>query len=818
MRRHLPTSISLLAVVLVLDPPVMTQDNAAVFSFQIAPVLQTNCAGCHGGSVAQGGFSMASFDSVLRGGKHGSALTPGSASQSLLMQYVRGEKIPRMPLGSQLPAEIIEQLAQAINGMRPLTDARPADAHWEWLLTKPKASPLPAVKDAGWVRNPVDAFVLGKLEQKGLLPAPPASRRALIRRLYFDLIGLPPSPEEVKQFVEDHDSAAWDKLIDRLLADPRYGERWGRHWLDVVRYAESDGFAVDTERPTAWRYRDYVIRSFNSDKPYDLFIKEQLAGDELRDEQPAEGARSERLVSLGFLRMATWEADATSKQQLRQDFLNEITGTTASVFLGLTAGCSQCHNHKYDPIPQRDFYRLQAFFAATGVDEVPAPFIEAENPREMKRLYRHYEDEVELAKEELERRKEQLKMRFMESKKLKADDAAVTEFLRELNVANAFFQERGDPIFKEDVWKNYLSAKDKLQYLNEHLQRYRPVAYAVKDLVPPDVPGIPATHLLVAGELSSKGEETEPGFLQCISGTSEPAKIPFAGGSSGRRLALAEWIASPENPLTPRVMVNRIWQYHFGEGLVRTASDFGKNGAHPAHPELLDWLATQFVERKWSIKAMHRLMLASSAYQQSTAHPEWKRYADLDPDNELLWRMNWTRLDAEVLRDTLLLLSGRLNPARGGPGVFFQAPADVAEGFEFFKWFPSSPEQQRRRTIYTFQRRSVVNPMLEVFDVANMNASCSRRNVTTVAPQALTLMNGELTNREAIHFAARILREAGKDPERQLERAFWLVLSPPPSETEREQSLKMLARFPGAEGLAHLAVVLFNLNETLYLE
>jgi hypothetical protein len=488
------------------------------------------------------------------------------------------------------------------------------------------------------------------------------------------------------------------------------------------------------------------------------------------------------------------------------------------VFLGLTAGCAQCHNHKYDPIPQRDFYRLQAFFAATGIDEVPAPFIPAEDPKEMKRLYRQYEDQVDAAKEQLESRKEELKQRFIESKKLKPDDPAVAEFMRELNVANAFFQEREDAIFKEQVWKNYLEAKDHLQKLTELQRRYRPVAYAVSDVVPPNVPALPDIHVLDAGELDAKGEKVEPGFLKCVTGAEEPAKIPFSGGSSGRRLALADWIASPDNPLTSRVMVNRIWQYHFGEGIVRTTSDFGKNGSRASHPELLDWLATQFVERKWSIKEMHRLMLTSNAYQQSTEHPQATKYADLDPNNQLLWRRNWSRLEAEVLRDSLLSLSGRLNEAQGGPGALLEVPPDVAEGFEFFKWFPSDEPERRRRSIYTFQRRSVVDPMLEVFDVANTGSSCSRRSATTVATQALTLLNADLPNVEAKHFAARIMQEAGPDSDKQIERAFWLALGREPSTGERLKTRELLKKYSPKEALVHLGLVLFNVNEFLYLE
>jgi Protein of unknown function (DUF1553)/Protein of unknown function (DUF1549)/Planctomycete cytochrome C len=811
--------VSVLLVCTFTSALAQTENNQAIFQSKILPVVTESCGKCHSGATPQSDLAVTSYEALLHGGKHGQAIVPGSSQTSLLIQYIKGEKSPQMPLGGSLPPERLAQLTSAIDNMAPIAARQqPRDPYLDWLLKAPKAPAIPQVTEADRVKNPIDAFVLAKLEAKQMSPAPPADRRVLIRRAYFDLIGLPPTPEDVATFVADKDPEAWPKLIDRLLADPRYGEHWARHWLDLARYAESDGFAIDTERPTAWRYRDYVIRAFNEDKPYDLFIKEQLAGDEVKDSRELESNASERLVALGFLRMATWEADATSQQQLRQDYLNEITGTTASVFLGLTVGCAQCHNHKYDPIPQRDFYRFQSFFAATAVDEVPAPFVAGEDPAGMKRRFRFYEDQVDLAQQRLDSRKEALKARFIESKHLQPDAPAVAEFMKELNVANAFFQERTDAIFKEDVWKQYLAAKDDLERMKELKNRYRPVAYSVKDLVPPLVPEVPATYVLRGGDLSAKAERVEPGVLECVLGKEEPAKIPFRGESTGRRIALAEWIASPSNPLTARVMVNRLWQYHFGEGLVRTPSDFGKNGGKPTHPELLDWLATQFVEHKWSIKAMQRLMLTSSTYQQSTSHPDWKQYSDMDPDNELLWRMNWGRLEAEVLRDSVLTLSGRLNPERGGPGALLDAPADIAEGFEFFKWFPSDEAEQRRRTIYTFQRRSVVNPMLEVFDAANIAATCPERNRTTVAPQALTLMNGELTNREARYFAERVQKEAGPSPEAEIDRAFELVLSRSPSRQEKNQALTLFSKFAPGEALEHLGVVLFNTNEFMFVE
>ena len=801
-------------------------DNGAVFRQQLLPILQAQCASCHDGPTPQNNFSVSSLESLLRGGKNGPAVVPGSARDSLLMQYLRGERMPQMPLGGALTAPVILQLAEALDSMAPLAEPdRVADGHWEWLLRKPESPPIPKVKSYDRVENPIDAFILGRLEAKGLRPAPQADRRALIRRVYFDLIGLPPTPEEVRSFLRDSDPKSYEKLIDRLLDDPSYGERWARHWLDLVRYAESNGFATDIERPTAWRYRDYVIRSFNRDKPFDVFIKEQLAGDELAENLLSdEHIKSERLVALGFLRMGPFEADANSKRKLRQDFLNEITKTTGSVFLGVTVGCAQCHDHKYDPVSQKDFYRMQAFFAATRRDERRAPFVEAESPRKMRERYRFYEDEVERATEEFGSRQEKLVARFREMKNLPEDDPAVKEFLKELDVPNAFFQERGDAIFSEEVWTTYLKAKDEKNRLAELLKRHQPLACAVSDMVPPEVPDVVDTYVLAGGELDSKSEKVNPGFPEGLTGKLEDAKIPYRGGvarykgSTGRRLALAEWIASPENPLTARVMVNRLWQHHFGQGLVRTPSDFGINGERPTHPELLDWLAVRFIEEEWSLKAMHKLMLTSQTYRQSTEHPEWQVCSQTDPENRYLWRMNWARLEAEVLRDSILALSGRLNQARSGPSVLLDVPKDVAEGYEMFKWFASEQEEQRRRSVYTFQRRSVGSSFMETFDVANMGASCSRRSVTTVAPQALTLLNGKLTNTEARHFAERILSESETDQEEPVERAFWSVLSRPPSEQEKRDALELLARTTSGEGLTRLGVVLFNLNEFLYLE
>lgn len=782
-------------------------DDASVFQTRIEPILKANCAGCHNSAQAQASLSVTTLADLLKGGKRGAALVPGKSSSSLLIQFLRGERNPRMPIGGQpLPENTISQLAAAIDSLTPIAPSAPANDHAAWVFQKPQAPTIPSPKNASWVKNPIDAFVLAKLEEKRFAHAPTASPRALLRRVYFDLLGVPPTEAETKAFLADPTPAAYEKLLDRLLADRRYGERWARHWLDLVRFAESDGFAIDGERPTAWRYRDYVIRAFNEDKPYNRFILEQLAGDEL--ERRGKSNPNEALIALGFLRMGPWERDTNFDAQLRLDWLNEMAGTTSQVFLGLTAGCARCHDHKYDPIPQKDFYRLQAFFAATRIDERNVPHLDEEGGRiPMRNRVRGLEDDLESANEAVKALEKSLKA------KLAAAQKKEEELQKLLN-------DKQSPIFSAEDRKQHKAATERAAKVALELARYQPIAYSVNEVAPPAVMDVEPTYVLGGGERLARGEVVEPGFFKAITGNSDPAKIAFPGRyRSGRRKALAEWIASPANPLTARVMVNRIWQHHFGEGIVRTPSDFGLNGDRPSHPELLDWLALQFVEKKWSIKAMHKLMLTSNTYLQSTSHPDAKTISEADPNNRLLSRMNWIRLESEALRDSMLAVSGGLNPEAGGPGMFFHVKDEIAQGFQMFKWYPSDEAAQRRRSIYAFQRRSIAMPLMEVFDAANMSESCARRGTTTVSPQALTLLNGELTAQESQRFAARILELVGPaDPERQIRQAFFLALQRDPSSAELSQAKRLFEGRDARAALTRLATVLFNLNEFLYLE
>jgi len=785
---------------------VAAADDAALYREKIEPVMKAHCAGCHTGPQAQGGLSVASLADLMKGGKRGPALMPGKSSHSLLMQFVRGERNPRMPIGGKpLPETMVTALATSIDSMAPVLQSQAGGKdHASWVFQPPVDPKVPEPRNAAWVRNPIDAFILAKLEAKGFAPAPAASKRALLRRVYFDLVGLPPTEAETQAFLADASADAYEKLVDKLLNDPRYGERWGRHWLDLVRFAESDGFAIDGERPTAWRYRDYVIRAFTHDKPYDEFVLEQLAGDEMQ-RRPG-GRENEGLIALGFLRMGPWERDTNFDAQLRLDWLNEMAGTTSQAFLGLTVGCARCHDHKYDPIPQKDFYRLQAFFAATRIEERPVAHLEVEGRLSMRNRLRQLEDDLEAANAAVKSLDKTLKAKLTAAGK-KEDE--LTKFLND----------KGSAVFTAEERAKHKEAAERATKIGLEMARFQPIAYSVNEVAPPAVMDVEPTYVLGGGERLVRGEKVEPGFLKAITGNSEPAKIEFPGRyRSGRRKALAEWIVSPANPLTARVMANRIWQHHFGEGIVRTPSDFGLNGDRPSHPELLDWLAQRFIEKKWSLKAMHRLMLTSNAYRQSTNHPESQKISEADPENRLLSRMNWIRLESEALRDSMLMISGGLNRQAGGPGMFFGVKDEIAQGFQMFKWYASDEEAQRRRSVYAFQRRSLPMPLMEVFDVANMSESCARRSVTTVSPQALTLLNGEFTAVESRRLAGRVIELAGAEPARQVAKAFSLVLQREPTASELDKALALWKGRQPAEALTRLATVLFNLNEFLYLE
>jgi hypothetical protein len=640
---------------------------------------------------------------------------------------------------------------------------------------------VPAVKNERWVRNPIDAFILAKLEDKNLPPAREADRVTLIRRLFLDLIGLPPTPEDVDAFVKDPAPDAYEKLVERLLASPSYGERWAIHWLDLVRYAETDGFKADDPRPGAWRYRDYVIKSLNDDKPYDRFVKEQVAGDEFYPDEV------DACIATGFLRHYPDEYNAVNLEQRRQEILNDITDTTAQVFLGVTVGCARCHDHKYDPITQEDYYRLQAFFAAFQPAERPVG-----DTKERQDRQRAWEEKTAELRQRMAQLEEPYRQQFVDKRRARftKDLQALLDIppdqRKPLQRQLAYMEEKQVQVSGEEVSKGMKPEIQKeWQDLAKQLSEFAklkppgpPTAMTLTDLGPEAAP----THFLRKGDWQRKGKEVAPGSLSAIDARTADTAAPKPGAkTTGRRAALAEWLTRSDNPLTARVMVNRLWQHHFGRGIVGTPSDFGVQGDVATHPELLDWLADEFRAGGWSLKAMHRLMVTSATYRQASRADS--QTLKEDPDNKFFGRMNRRRLEGEALRDAILSVSGTLNPKAGGPSIYPELPAELGN---VARW-PVSPAPERdRRSVYVFVKRNFRFPMFSIHDAPDGNETCPRRNVTTTAPQALMLLNDKWALEEARWFAGRVLREVGAKPDAVIERSYRLALGRPPDAEERK--------------------------------
>jgi len=716
-----------------------------------------------------------------------------------------------------------------------------------WAFQKLQEPPLASVQHPQWVRTPVDSFILAELESKGIQPGAPADKRILIRRAYLDLIGIPPSSPEVDAFLADSSREAFARVVDHLLNSPQYGERWARHWLDLARYAESEGFKADETRPNAWRYRDYVIRSLNNDKPYDRFIREQIAGDELWPDD------SDAAIATAFNRHYPDESNARNLMQRRQEILNDITDTVGAVFTGLTYGCARCHDHKYDPILQADYYRLQAFFANTAAqDDIPlVPKGELERYRQRKALW---EEKTRGIRDELEQIAAP-KRRAIEKDYFDKYPAEIQAILKKPEAERNPFERQMawkahqylDPSSREYIADDSavtgkLKGEDKKRWqeLKAELAKFSdldpgplPIATGMKDLGAE----APSTFVLSRGSFEKPKEEVQPGFLTILD--PNPARImPINGkASSGRRSALANILADPGNPLTARVMVNRVWQYHFGRGIVATSSDFGLNGQRPTHPALLDWLSCQFIRDGWSLKKLHRLIMLSSTYQQTSAQRD--PAAKLDPDNKLLWRYPLHRLEGEVIRDSALEVAGLLNPKMGGPSVFPELPTGMPAPRG--GWKVNAEESERnRRSVYVFVRRNTRYPLFESLDMPDPHESCARRNVTVSPIQALNLFNSKMTLEWAQYFAGRVLEKAGNNEEKQIDLACRLAFGRLPDKSEKEmlkqflRKERALERSPGddepplplatktklasAQGsaLVDLCHTLLNANEFVY--
>ena len=688
-----------------------------------------------------------------------------------------------------------------------LTSARAEPApssHWAWSdLLRPLA---PSIRRAEWARNEVDAFILARLEREGLDPAPDASREALIRRATYDLTGLPPTPQEIDAFVHDDAPDAWERAVDRLLASPAYGERWGRHWLDLARYADSNGFEFDEPRPDAWRYRDYVIRSLNADKPFDRFVEEQIAGDELF---PGD---LDALVATGFNLLGPDMTDSSDSAQRRYNTLCDMTDAAGFVFLGVTIACARCHDHKFDPFTREDYYRLQAFFAPTAFrnDLVVATEAQLSQFRKDEGAYSLLVAPTEAAVRALEApyrerlREEKLSKiadaaraahRVPEDRRTAEERALVESTARLIAVSN-------DEVLgamNETDRKRRKELDDETKKLDAKKPRPLPKALGLSNGAGTK------TFVLERGDLAQRGDEVDPGFPHVVApaGADAPA-------APRRRADLARWVASPSNPLTTRVIVNRIWQHHFGRAIVPTPNDFGLRGEPPSHPELLDWLATELAKRRFELKAIHRSILVSSAYRQdSTPSP---RALEKDPLNRLVSRQNRRRLEGEAVRDALLVTSGELDRRMGGPGVFPEIPAEALKGTNAWKPSPA-PADRVRRSIYIFARRNLRFPFLDAFDLPDSNASCPRRETSTTSTQALTLLNADEVQHASHALAHRLEMEAPAGDAR-IAHLFTLTLGRRPSQAEVEWARDFLAASP----LAELCRVFYNVNEFVYVD
>jgi cytochrome c553 len=942
------------------------------FESKVRPIFAEKCFRCHGPEKQKGHLRVDSRTALLTGGDLGPAIVTGDPEKSLLIKALRHvDDDLKMPPSGKLAAEQIADISRWITMGAPWPgdDKSPAPKaarkgekeitdkdrqHWAFQPIRRPAAP--AVKNTAWVANPIDAFILAGLEAKSLSPNPPAGRGELLRRATFNVTGLPPTPAEVEAFLKDPSEKAYQALVERLLQSSHYGEKWARHWLDIVRYADTNSYERDNPKPNIWRYRDYVIRSLNDDKPFDRFVKEQLAGDEMSNPGP------DQYIATGFYRLGIWDDEPSDRIQARYDGLDDIVTTVGQGMLGLTLDCARCHDHKIDPVLQRDYYRFMAFFHNINhyrnggpTDEMPifaTPGAKDALAQEKKRLderrkvveariaaieaefqagakkstgivatksdledikYRYYRDSWD-------RLPDFDALKFEDSGKLKRDYFDLAPRTR--NTEFGFVFEASLIVPKTGAYVFHLDSDDgsrllvdgkkiaehdgihgvgnektgtlsldagrhpiRLEYFQKHNGYGLYVAWSGPGFsrrmlsVPPDAknaspdfnqfftktapevlgkprlaeyqklkkelaslkdplaasteralivtePGShgPDTFVFLRGNPSVPGTKVEPGFPTVLH-LPDPT-IPETKGarSSGRRTALANWIASPDNPLTARVIVNRLWQHHFGRGIVRSPNNFGYQGDRPTHPELLDWLAAELVEHGWSLKHIHRLIMTSNAYRMSSrGRPEALK---ADPTNDLFWRFDMRRLSAEEVRDSILAVSGNLNPAMYGPGIYPEIPPEVLAGQSApgRGWPKSSPEDQARRSVYVHVKRSLLLPILDSFDLAETDRTTATRFASTQPTQALMMLNSTFINRQAETFAARLRREAGDDVAAQVRRGLYLATSRQPSADDVRRGVELIVELRREEGsnaedaLRYFCLMALNLNEFMYLD
>ena len=815
------------------ERPVFSEGDVKFFTEQVQGVLKSRCLKCHSGDSPKGDLNLTQRAMILKGGESGPAVDLKSVDQSHLVQAIRYETLEMPPVGRMSPKEI-DVLTRWVEKGLPWPDnleaiefhveAGPPPVNEEtkqfWSFQPVKPQKIPAASG----NNGIDAFVDARLRQSGLQRAKPASADQLVRRMHYDLLGLPPSPQFVAQWsvrIQRPDGNLNQKevgrLIDQLLESPHYGEHWGRHWLDLVRYAETNSYERDGAKPFVWRYRDYVIQAFNDDKPYDQFITEQLAGDEIRNPTP------DSIIATAFYRLGRWDDEPADPKLAFYDDIDDIVTTTSQTFLGLTVNCARCHDHKIDPIPQKDYYRMVAFFhnvrrygvrghdtvLSASVREIDRPG----DPSTIKAAMDRYNNDVRDAKTKMERIE---KIVWKDLQEVEKED-----FQFDMNKI-PIMEKRKGTLLNDKQFGNYVNQFNRLKRLRENKPKGLASALCVKE----DVVNVRPVHILTRGNPHAPADEVTPGFPSVLS--PPPAVIPEmseGAATSGRRRVLARWIASPSNPLTARVMVNRIWQYHFGRGIVRTPSDFGFQGSKPTHPELLDWLAARFVENGWSIKAMHRLIMSSSTYQMSAAGNA-EAYAK-DAVNDLLWRFDMRRLSAEEIRDSILWSNGSLNSEKMfGPSIYTDIPAAVKHGQSRpgAGWGNSSAEDKVRRSVYIHVKRSLLDPLIESFDFADTDQTCPVRFVTTQPTQALGMLNSEFILKQAQIFSDYLVRSAGESLKDQVSLALTRVMQRSPTNEEIQQGLDLISNLQKEDGMSpeqarkYFCLVALNLNEFIYLD
>lgn len=838
------------------------------FEREIRPILKAHCFHCHGeGEQLKGGVDLRLRRLMLTNSESGPVLAPGHPDASVLIKMVASGEMPKGE--KKLTRQQVATLEEWVRQGAPTLRAEPAEVprffiteeEREFWAFQPVRRPTPpVVQNAGAVRNPIDAFLLARLEERQLGFAPPAEPRVWLRRVTLDLTGLPPTAEELAAFLNDASPEAYDRVVDRLLASPQYGERWARHWLDVAGYADSNGGAeADSERPWAWRYRDYVIRSFNADKPFSRFIVEQLAGDELV-RPPYGDLRPDQLdplIATGFLRMAPDPTgDGPPEAELaRNQVIADTMQIVSSSLLGLTVQCAQCHDHRYDPIPQADYYRLRAVFEPAfdwKMWKAPGQRLVSLMPREDRDLAECVEHAARQIDQEAQERHDELIEKFVQ-KQLQLVPEAMREPVmaaRKTPAAKRTEEHqrilREFPTFQDHIILGEVDVDGNKQVLAirqraSELRATKPADPMVHCLV--EEPGKPAeTRLFHRGDHQQPRDRVEPGELSVLgAGVRAIASTNSALRTSGRRLALAVSLTSGSHPLTARVMVNRVWHHYFGAGIVGTLGDFGQLGERPTHPELLDWLASEFVANGWKLKALHRLIVTSAAYRQSSVHVAAQA---VDPDNRLLGRMRLRRLDAESVRDSILAVSGRLDTNRFGPPVPVAVNpqgqvvvgAQNRDGNGDPTGVGSLGGGEFRRSLYVQFRRTMPLGVMETFDTPTLNPNCEARAVSTVPPQALMLLNDGFVLDRALDLAERLRRERPGSAREQMAILWRLLFAAEPTEGEMQRSLLYLAeqtetlrvsalnrkdekaKDPALLALASLSQALLGSSRFLYLE